>query len=117
MISTVTRGDLFYARLNPSEGSEQSGARPVVVVSRDAINEYSPVVVVVPLTDRKNKLKVYPSQTILGAGEGGLPMESIVLGEQVRAISKTRLGSHIGHLSARSMAAIDAALKITLDLS
>ena len=116
MASTIRRGDIYYARLNPAEGSEQSGRRPVVVVSRDAINEYSPVVLVVPLTDRKNKSTIYPSQVILKAGEGGLPMESVALGEQVRAISKSRLGDLIGHLATRSITAIEAALKIALDL-
>ena len=49
------RGDVYMARLNPSEGSEQTGERPVIVVSRDAINENSPVVIVVPVTDSKHK--------------------------------------------------------------
>ena len=53
----IRRGDVFLARLSPTEGSEQQGTRPVVVVSRDAINQYSPVVVVVPLTDRAHKTK------------------------------------------------------------
>ncbi|OFW00711.1 MAG: PemK family transcriptional regulator [Acidobacteria bacterium RIFCSPLOWO2_12_FULL_59_11] len=112
----MKRGDIFQAKLNPTEGSEQGGIRPVVVVSRDAINESSPVVIVVPLTDRKNKAKIYPSQIVLKAGEGRLPMESVALGEQVRSISKTRLGNQIGHLAPHSMAAIGAALKIALDL-
>ncbi|HUM68478.1 MAG TPA: type II toxin-antitoxin system PemK/MazF family toxin, partial [Chloroflexota bacterium] len=46
----MRRGDVFDARLNPTEGSEQAGVRPVVVVSRDAINQYSSVIVVVPVT-------------------------------------------------------------------
>jgi mRNA interferase MazF len=112
----VRRGGVYYARLNPTEDSEQGGTRPVVVVSRDAINEYSPVVIVVPLTDRKHKSRTYPSQVILKAGDGGLPKESIALGEQLRAISKTRLSRPIGHLAKQSIAAIDSALKIALDL-
>jgi len=68
----VRRGGVFLARLNPTEGSEQAGHRPVVVVSRDAINQNSPVVIVVPLTDRKNKPRIYPSQVVLKAGDGGL---------------------------------------------
>ena len=47
----MKRGDIYDARLNPTEGSEQAGTRPVVIVSRNAINRYSPVVVIVPLTD------------------------------------------------------------------
>jgi len=40
----MKRGEVYDARLDPVEGSEQRGSRPVVVVSRDAINESSPVV-------------------------------------------------------------------------
>lgn len=112
----IRRGDIYYARLNPVEGSEKQGTRPVLVVSRDAINENSPVVIVVPLTDRKNKTRIYPSQVVLKAGEARLPLESVALAEQVRALSKTRLGDQIGHLADHRMAAISAALKIALDL-
>ncbi len=112
----IRRGDIYRARLKPTEGSEQSGTRPVVVVSRDAINDSSPVIIIVPLTDRGNKRSIYPSQIVLQAGEGGLRLESVALGEQVRAISHTRLVEFVGRLSPSSIAAIDAALKIALDL-
>ncbi len=39
------RGDVFMANLEPVQGSEQGGARPIVVVSRDALNQFSPVIV------------------------------------------------------------------------
>lgn len=89
----------------------------MVVVSRDAMNRYSPILVVVPVTDRANKARIYPSHVILKAGEGGLAIESVALGEQVRAISKTRLIRRIGCLPPTSLTAIGAALKITLDLT
>jgi mRNA-degrading endonuclease toxin of MazEF toxin-antitoxin module len=40
----VRRGEVYDARLDPTEGSGQAGSRPVVIVSRDAINTASPVV-------------------------------------------------------------------------
>lgn len=112
----MRRGDVFLARLNPTEGSEQQGTRPVVVVSRNAINQNSPVVIVVPLTNRKHKARLYPSHVILKAGEGGLRIESVALAEQVRAINKTRLIRQVGQLAPHRLTAIDAALKIALDL-
>jgi mRNA interferase MazF len=110
------RGDVYMARLDPREGSEQAGQRPVVVVSRDSINEHSSVVVVVPVTDRAHKKTIYPSHVVLKAGEGGLTKESVVLGEQVRAISTTRLLRSMGHLPAARLDRIAAALRIVLDL-
>ncbi len=110
------RGDVFMTRLDPREGSEQAGQRPVVVMSRDSINEHSSVVVVVPVTDRANKKTIYPSHVILKVGEGGLTKESVVLGEQVRAISTTRLIRYMGHLPGPSVDQIASALRIVLDL-
>ncbi|HEX4642056.1 MAG TPA: type II toxin-antitoxin system PemK/MazF family toxin, partial [Candidatus Acidoferrales bacterium] len=72
--------------------------------------------VIVPVTDRANKKTIYPSHVILTAGEGGLTKESVVLGEQVRAISTTRLLRFMGHLSVPNMSQIGSALKIVLDI-
>ena len=116
----IRRGDVFLAKLGseeePAAGSEQKGARPVIVVSRDAINASSPVVIVVPVTDRANKKKIYPSQVVLKAGDGGLKKDSVALGEQVRAISTAKLVEQWGHLAPPTMVAIGAALKAALDL-
>lgn len=76
----MKRGDVFDARLNPSEGSEQAGVRPVVIVSRDAINQHSTVVVVVPLTKAANVQRNYPNHVTIPNGEGGLTFESVLLG-------------------------------------
>ena len=57
--SPLRRGDVVRVRLDPVEGSEQSGERPGLVVSPDLINELSPVIIVAPITSRKTE-KVYP---------------------------------------------------------
>ena len=112
----MRRGDIFDARLNPTEGSEQAGVRPVVIVSRDAINKNSSVIVVVPLTNATNVKRNYPNNVTIGKGEGGLTIESVLLGGQVRAISKSRLLRQRGTLSTEIMQQVDRALRITLDL-
>lgn len=112
----MRRGEVFDARLDPVEGSEQAGIRPVIVISRDAINEASPVVVVVPCTTFKGERRTYPSQVLVRAPEGGLRVDSLVLCEQVRAIAKTRLRSRRGALSRDTMRRIERAIMITLDL-
>lgn len=110
------RGDVFNARLDPTEGSEQAGTRPVVVVSRDSINRNSPVVVVVPVTDAVNVKRVYPSQAYLGKNTGGLRTDGIAKTEQIRAIQMSRFISYLGRLDATSLKAVDAAIRITLAL-
>jgi mRNA interferase MazF len=110
------RGDVYMAQLDAKKGSEPAAQRPVIVVSRDALNQNSPVVIVVPVTDAAHKKRVYPSHVVLKSGDGGLTKESVALGEQVRAIGTSRLMRHMGHLTPTSVAAIGAALRIALDL-
>jgi mRNA interferase MazF len=112
----VNRGDVYEARLDPIEGSEQGGNRPVVIVSRTAINRASPVIVVVPCTTFRPTRTLYPSQVLLRAPDGGLRVDSVALGEQVRAIAKTRLKARWGSLVEESLRQLDRALAITLDL-
>ena len=112
----MRRGDVYLARLDPVEDSEQAGTRPVIIVSRDAINVASPVVIVVPCTAFSRDRRVYPSHVVLKAPEGGLKKDSIALGEQLRAISKTRLQARWGTVSGEVCALIDRALLIALDL-
>jgi mRNA interferase MazF len=112
----MKRGDVFDARLNPTEGSEQSGVRPVIIVSRNAINQNSPVIVVVPVTKAANVRRPYPNNVLIAAGSGGLTVDSVALGGQMRAVAKSRLLRHRGRLSVGEMKKIDRALRITLDL-
>jgi len=112
----MLRGDVYEASLDPVQGSEQAGSRPVLIVSRDVINKNSPVVIVVPLTGLEHCPHIYPSQVLIKGGVGGLDKDSVALGEQVRAISKKRLCKHIGHVPPDLMIQVSVALKIALDL-
>ena len=112
----MRRGEVYEARLDPTEGSEQAGSRPVIIVSRDAINTASPIVIVVPCTTYRPGSRLYPSQVLLHATDGGLTVDSIALGEQVRALAKSRLKQRRGLLSPQTLLQLDRALLITLDL-
>ena len=113
----MIRGDIYRADLNPTEGSEQAGKRPVIVVSRNGINQSSPVVVIVPLTKFTQKKKIYPSHHLIKTSQAnGLDVDSIAKCEQIRAIAKSRLSHHLGSLSIEDLDKIDIALKIVLAL-
>ncbi len=99
----MLRGEVYQADLNPIAGSEQGGKRPVLIVSRNALNVNAPIVIVATHVE-------------LTAGEGGLVKDSVALCEQVRAISKNRLTKKIGQVSMQKMSMVDAALKISMDL-
>lgn len=105
----IKRGDIYYAKLNPIIGSEQNGFRPVVVIQNNLANEYSPVVVVAPITskvDSKPKLKSH----VLIEKDGNITHDSIILIEQVRVLDKTRLGSYLCSIDKNKLEEIDTAL-------
>jgi len=110
------RGDIFSASLDPTEGSEQAGTRPVVVVSRDSINANSPVVVAVPVTDAVNVKRSYPSHVFLPKNSGGLKVDSVCKTEQIRAIQISRFVGYYGRLDRSLLERIEEAIKITLAL-
>lgn len=112
----MRRGEVYEARLDPSEGSEQAGTRPVVIVSRDAINAVSTVVIVVPCTTYRAGRRLYPSQVVLRAPDGGLDVDSVALGEQVRALATSPLSCRRGQLSPEALRQLERALLIALDL-
>jgi len=101
--------------MDPVEGSEQGGTRPVVIVSRDSINQTREHVVVVPFTSSLRGRRL-PSHVEVAAGEGGLRAVSIAKAEHVRAVSKSRLSERWGRVSPQTMAQIEAALRVTLQL-
>ncbi len=47
----MRRGDIYLVALDPTEGREQRGSRPVLVVSPDAFNEATRLPVICPITN------------------------------------------------------------------
>jgi mRNA-degrading endonuclease toxin of MazEF toxin-antitoxin module len=50
----VKRGDIYLVSLDPTEGHEQQGTRPVLIVSPDKFNALTKVPIVVPITSGGN---------------------------------------------------------------
>ena len=89
----MKRGDIHWVRLDPTEGSEISKTRPCVIVSRDELNAVLPTVVVCPLTSA-----LRPKwRTRLQVRCDGKKAD--ICAEQIRTISKVRLGTRIATLS------------------
>lgn len=88
----------------------------MIIVSRDALNAYSPVILAVPCTTYKTGKRIYPTQVLIQAPDGGLTNDSIAMADQVRVLSKTRLLRLRGILSDETMILLNQALLIALDL-
>ncbi len=112
----MRRGEVYDAVFDPAEGSEQAGTRPAIIVSNDLINASSQVVIVVPCTTYRSGRRIYRSQVLIQAPDGGLDRDSVALGEQVRALAKTRLLRQRGVLPESALAELERALLIALDL-
>lgn len=93
----MKQGDIWISDLNPVIGSEQSGRRPVVILSGNLMNKFLQVVITAPLT---SKIKNYQGNPILKPlNSNGLKLESELMVFQIRSISKDRLIEKIGEIS------------------
>lgn len=111
------RWHIFLADLNPVEGSEQGGQRPVLVISNEDFNLVMPVVTVLPITSLKPGRRLYPGEVLLKKGEANLDADSVVLAHQIRTISRKRLRKAIGSLDKNETHQnIEAAIKLHLGL-
>ncbi len=54
------RGEIWYANLNPVQGSEQAGVRPVLVFQNDRINRAATTTLVIPLTTNLRRAALPP---------------------------------------------------------
>lgn len=112
----MKRGEVYLCRLGQRDDAGHEKMLPVVVLTRDAINQYAPVVVVAPVVESGPAPRPYPSDVVVHAPEGGLTEDGLILTMQLRAVSRERLHHLLGTLSANALGEIDRALRITLDL-
>ena len=110
----IMRGDIFYADLGCTVGSEQGGIRPVLIVQNDKANQHSPTFIILPITSAK---KPFLPVHIHIFRSGGLSRNSIILAEQIRTIDSSRLLEYVGSLSEEYMKNVDCALKISLGVN
>ena len=105
-MNKISKGDIYYASLDPIVGSEQNGTRPVVIIQNDIGNKYSPTVLVAPITT-KIKTKAYlPTHVFIKSSEH-IKHNSIALLEQIRVLDKSRLISYVDSLKKDEIKKID----------
>ena len=113
---SVIRGEIWTAELDPTQGSEQAGRRPVLVLQNDAINRFTTTVLAIPLTTNLRRAAL-PSCVQVTQGDGGLTSDSVILCHQMRALDKSRLKKRLGILSDAAVLAVEARLLFTLGIS
>jgi mRNA interferase MazF len=92
----VLRGDIVWADLDPTQGHEQSGLRPVLVLSEDIFNARSGTVIAIALTSQPQRAG-FPLTIELSSPK--LPKRSWAKISQIRTLSVQRLKGKIGKAS------------------
>jgi mRNA interferase MazF len=114
---SIQRGEIYFVNLNPVQGREQAGQRPVVVLSIDAINRLPLVVTVVVGTKGANVPRDYPTNVRVAATESGLPTETVFLCFQIRSLDAKRFPpTPAGKLTRQAMEQVEAAVRYCLGL-
>lgn len=112
----ILRGGIYMCHLGDNIGDEHGKHRPVLVVSNELINKTSGNVSVVPLTTKLKKKAIIDPQTkrvikyldkprykshyfLWKSKYGFLDDNSATVCEEVKTVSKVRLGKHKGDIS------------------
>lgn len=89
----VNKWEVYYVNLNPTEGSEQQGIRPVLIISNDAVNHNLPVFTCIPFSSIRPGARIYPTEVKLTKTESGLSKESVLMLQQIRTVAISRVSS------------------------
>jgi mRNA interferase MazF len=108
MTKNIARGDVLWARLDPTLGSELQKTRPVVVLSVNPLNKVRKTVVVVPLST---------SAPVIEFLNVGLKGGSVARCEHIRSIDKSRLTDKIGSISVADLEKIEEGITRILGIS
>jgi mRNA interferase MazF len=109
-VARILRGEIYWADLNPVQGREQAGLRPVLVLSNDLFNKKSETAIVMAITSQPQRAG-FPLTIALP--EGALPKPSWLKISQVRTVSIERLGKRIAALESETLSrALDGLLEL-----
>ena len=111
----AVRGEIYLVNFDPTVGAEIQKTRPALIIQNDISNRHSPVTIVAAITSKFDE-KLYPTEVLIAANEGGLKIDSVVLPNQFRSIDGKRLIRQLGKISGKTLKKVDTALKVSLGL-
>ena len=114
-VKMAVRGEIYLVNFDPTVGAEIQKTRPVLIIQNDISNRHSPITIVAAITSKFDE-KLYPTEVLIAANEGGLKIDSVVLLNQFRSIAGKRLIRQLGKISGKTLKKVDTALKISLGL-
>lgn len=102
-MARILRGEIRWADLNPTQGHEQAGLRPILILSHDIFNERSGTVIALAITSQPQRAG-FPLTLELTTGD--MPKQSWVKISQIRTLSVERIGKVIGRASQEELAQV-----------
>ena len=109
-----SRGEIWMVNLDPTQGREQAGSRPAMIVSVDQFNHgSSELVIVCPVTSKDKRI---PTHIKIVPPEANLNIISFIKCEDVRSISKQRLIKFLGETSKETLKEVEDRLAILLGI-
>jgi mRNA interferase MazF len=88
-MARILRGEIRWADLIPSQGREQTGRRPVLILSHDVFNERSGTVIAMAITSQP-QIAGFP--LTMEIASKGFPKRSWVKISQIRTLAVERIG-------------------------
>ena len=107
------RGEIWLSNLNPTQGSEQAGIRPVIIFQNDLVSRFSTTSIAIPLTTNLRRANL-PLCLLIEQGNGGLSEDSVALCFQMRTLDKSRLISKLGQLNTELIIQLEEVVLLTL---
>ena len=114
----MKRGEVYWADLVPRSGSEQTGRRPVILVSHDGFNQTPGwrSIIVIPISTSSSRGKRGPTVIQLPGGTGGLARTSYAVCHHVTTLDRAKLTKRLGALPSESLSEVEEGLKAAMDL-
>ena len=112
----IARGEVWWADLDEPAGSAPGYRRPVLVVQANAFNRSRLQTTIAVVLTSNLRLLDAPGNVLVPRAASGLPKDSVANLSQVVTVDRDFLTKRTGKLPVRLLAAIDAGLKLVLDL-
>jgi mRNA interferase MazF len=113
----ITRGDVWWAELDEPAGSESGYRRLVLVVQADAFNRSRLQTTIAVVLTSNLRLVDAPGNVLVPRAASGLPRDAVANVSQIVTLDRDTLTERSGKLPGRLLAAVDAGLKLVLDVA
>jgi len=112
----VARGEIWWADLAEPRGSEPGFRHPILVLQANAFNRSRLRTVVGVVVSSNTRLLNAPGNVLLRSKEVGLPRDSVANVTQFVTVDRDYLEERAGKVPAKTLARVDAGLRLVLDL-